>query len=306
MPVYNREKYLAEAINTALDQTYDNIELIIIDDGSSDSSLGIAKDYADKYPEKVRVLSQQNAGASAARNKGIVSATGDLIAFLDSDDLYEKRKIEQQVDLYKKHPDAGFIYCDYYIVNDVNEITRHVKSSDCMVGMIYEKLWLSSNELCGGSMMVSRQNMINVEGFDLELSGSENVDLRLKLSQLGPVFFIAKPLYRYRKHESNMTLDSGLMDKCFLKLVTTHLGENGEKNHELWQRTMSIYYYNSGMRYFSIGTYKDAIKLFLASIKFNSRQQKAYVQLIRCLLGKRVNNLIKKIKLIKGGNKFVN
>tara|TARA_R110001583_G_scaffold1542_10_gene12003 strand:- start:18426 stop:19346 length:921 start_codon:yes stop_codon:yes gene_type:complete len=296
MPVYNRQKYLAEAINSALDQTYDNIELIIIDDGSSDTSLDIANDYANKYPDKIKTLSQKNAGASTARNKGIESATGDLIAFLDSDDLYEKNKIEEQVKLYKQYPNAGFVYCDYYIVNNKNKILKIVESSEYMTGNIYNKLWLSSFELSGGSVMVTKKKMIEVGGFNIDLAGSENVDLRLKLSLLGPVYYVAKPLCRYRRHDSNITLESNLMDDCIIKLITMHLGHNGNLNPPLWRKVMSIYNYKLGMRCFSQTNYKSAIGLFLNSIKFNVIQTKSYIQILRCLLGKRINNSIKKLK----------
>jgi len=296
MPVYNREKYLAEAINSVLEQTYNDIELIIIDDGSSDASLDIANDYANKHPNKVRVLSQKNAGASAARNNGIDNAKGDLVAFLDSDDFYEKTKIQEQVALYHKHPDASFIYCDYYIVNNRNEITKHVESNESMTGNIYNKLWLASSEIWGGTMMVSKVKMIEAGGFNIDLAGSENVDLRLKLSLLGPVYYVAKPLCRYRRHDSNITLESNLMDDCIIKLINTHLGDNGQLNLPLWKKVMSIYNFKQGMRCFSKGDYKLATGLFLKSIKFNPMQTKSYVQILRCLLGKRINNNIRKLK----------
>jgi glycosyltransferase involved in cell wall biosynthesis len=94
IPVYNSEKYVAAAISSALDQTWANKEIIIIDDGSTDSSLSIARSFES---EIVKVFSQPNQGASAARNKGIKEAKGDYIQFLDADDLLSKNKIEEQL-----------------------------------------------------------------------------------------------------------------------------------------------------------------------------------------------------------------
>ncbi|MDB5287595.1 MAG: hypothetical protein JWR05_2544 [Mucilaginibacter sp.] len=101
IPVYNAEKYLASAIQSAIVQTWSNKEIIIVDDGSTDNSLAIAKTFEG---ECVKVFNQKNKGASAARNKGLQEAKGEYIQFLDADDLLNKIKIESQVNLLLKHP----------------------------------------------------------------------------------------------------------------------------------------------------------------------------------------------------------
>ncbi len=100
MPVYNAERYLGKAIESALDQTWENLELIIVIDGAKDQSLSIAKAYQSK---KIIVIEQENLGASAARNRGIREAQGKYIQFLDSDDILDKNKIKLQVELLDKH-----------------------------------------------------------------------------------------------------------------------------------------------------------------------------------------------------------
>ena len=102
IPVYNGEKYIAQAIECVLNQTYKNIEVLVIDDGSTDDSLTIAKVCEC---ESVKVFSQPNHGASAARNYGLREAKGDLIQFLDADDLLSSNKIEEQVKLLIENPD---------------------------------------------------------------------------------------------------------------------------------------------------------------------------------------------------------
>src|ERR1700712_1603509 len=95
IPVYNAEKFIAEAVTSAINQTYANKEVIIVDDGSTDNSLQIAKSFESA---KVKVYSQQNKGASAARNKGLEVAKGDYIQFLDADDWLSNNKIEAQME----------------------------------------------------------------------------------------------------------------------------------------------------------------------------------------------------------------
>jgi glycosyltransferase involved in cell wall biosynthesis len=102
IPVYNAEKYLAKTIESAMNQTHRPIEVIIVDDGSTDQSLKIALAYQS---EQVKVLSQKNEGASAARNKGLSEAKGDFIQFLDADDLLSTDKIAEQVTLLLANPD---------------------------------------------------------------------------------------------------------------------------------------------------------------------------------------------------------
>src|ERR1700748_3370934 len=98
IPVYNAQKYLAETINSALAQTWPNKEIIIVDDGSTDNSFQIAKNFEN---DKVRVYYQENRGAGAARNKGLREAKGNYIQFLDADDLISNNKAEEQINLLK-------------------------------------------------------------------------------------------------------------------------------------------------------------------------------------------------------------
>jgi glycosyltransferase involved in cell wall biosynthesis len=109
----NGEKFIRDAIESVFAQTYENWELLLVDDGSTDSSTAIAQDYADRYPERIRYLehpNHQNRGMSATRNLGIKHARGDYIAFLDSDDVWLPAKLAEQVHLMDAHPEAAMIY----------------------------------------------------------------------------------------------------------------------------------------------------------------------------------------------------
>lgn len=109
----NCEKYIDEAIGSVLAQTYDCWELLLVDDGSTDKSSDIAQRYAQTYPEKVRYLEHENhanCGMSASRNLGIISSQGEYIAFLDADDIWLSLKLEKQVAILDKQPEAGMVY----------------------------------------------------------------------------------------------------------------------------------------------------------------------------------------------------
>jgi glycosyltransferase involved in cell wall biosynthesis len=111
--IYNGENFLTPAIESVLSQSYENWELLLVDDGSTDNSTQIAKDYAEKYPEKVRYLqhpNHENRGMSASRNLGIDNAKGEFIAFLDADDIWLPPKLEKQVAVLQSNPEAAMVY----------------------------------------------------------------------------------------------------------------------------------------------------------------------------------------------------
>lgn len=119
IPVYNSEIYIADAIRSALDQTYTNIELIIVDDGSTDNSLQIAKEFES---EKVKVFSQSNLGAPRARNVAFEKSTGDYIQYLDADDLLAPNKIETQINILSQNDNNYIAFCSH--TRDINNFLR--------------------------------------------------------------------------------------------------------------------------------------------------------------------------------------
>src|SRR3712207_5043688 len=109
----NAERFVEEAVESVFAQTYDNWELLLVDDGSSDASTAIAGRYAEEHPGRVRYLKHprhQNRGMSASRNLGIGHAKGEYIAFLDADDVWLEYKLQQQVAILGSHPEASMVY----------------------------------------------------------------------------------------------------------------------------------------------------------------------------------------------------
>src|SRR5262249_58606871 len=109
----NAEKYLEEAVQSVIAQTYPHWELLLIDDGSRDRSSALAKSFAARYPEKIRYLEHpghKNLGKSTSRNLGIREANGKYVALLDADDLFLPEKLDRQVGVLESHPEAGLIY----------------------------------------------------------------------------------------------------------------------------------------------------------------------------------------------------
>ena len=108
IPVYNRERFISHTLDSVLSQTYRNVEIVIVDDGSTDRSAEIIEPYLRH--NNVKYIQQENQGPAAARNAGIVSCSGDLIAFLDSDDLWLPTKLEKQVDFLMRNPAIPLVH----------------------------------------------------------------------------------------------------------------------------------------------------------------------------------------------------
>lgn len=114
MPTYNREKYIAQALRSLLDQDYRPLEIIVVDDGSTDATRQIVESFAS---DRIRYVYQENSGVAAARNLGLSMASGDFLAWLDSDDYYLPGKLTAQMQYLADHPDAGLVFTqveDFY------------------------------------------------------------------------------------------------------------------------------------------------------------------------------------------------
>lgn len=296
MPVYNREKYLAEAIDSVLCQTYNNFELIIIDDGSTDRSLSIAENYQSVNNARIRIIKQANQGPSVARNNAIKVAKGELIGFIDSDDKWTVDKLEMQVKLISNLPSASFVYSGYSLMNEQGEITRECLPDKSMEGQIYKKLWTKNNNMSGGTVLVRTETITKIGLFDEDLEGGENFDLRVRLSKMGPVYFVNKSLYYYRKHSSNLTTDILRGQKAWLKLINKHLSRSVKGERFLYNYVISKYYHNIGMYKFSNMEMLDAAQCFCKSIAKYPLSIRSYAKLFRCCLGAESNKFLARLK----------
>jgi glycosyltransferase involved in cell wall biosynthesis len=188
IPTYNRAYCLAEAVDSVLAQELRGFELIVVDDGSTDDTPRLLEGYG----EAVRTLRRENHGVSAARNAGIAAARAELIAFLDSDDLWLPGKLRRQVEFFTSHPKALICQTEELWVKNgrrVNPGKRHRKRG----GMIFEP----SLDLClvsPSAVMARRELFERVGLFDESLPACEDYDLWLRVSCRFPVHLIETPL----------------------------------------------------------------------------------------------------------------
>lgn len=291
MPAYNREKYLAAAVESVIAQTFGDWDLVIVDDGSTDRTAAIARDFSRRHPDRIRVLSQGNAGVTVARNAAIRAAGGTHFAFLDSDDLWPPIKLERQAALFAAQPDLAFAYSGYLLIDEAGRPTREVRPDPRFQGRIQDLLWLEDNEIVGATLMIRRDALFEAGLFDERLKGSENLDLRLKLARLGPVAFVDEPLYSYRRHEDSLTSQDGLMSEQFLKLVEAHFNraDAAERSPALRARVMARHWQREGERAFSRMDLGVALRLYLRALPRSRRKLDLLVKIARCVVGRRAN-----------------
>jgi len=200
IPAYNQSRYLGQAIRSALAQTYASLEIIVVDDGSTDDTREVANSFTDA---RVRYVHQANRGLSAARNTGIRHARGELLTFLDSDDLFLETKLETLVGAFEKNPALGFVAGGAILIDERGE----------PVGEVFEERipanitdLILGNPLHVGSVLLRREWQERAGFFDETLRSYEDWDMWLRLARLGcPMASVPRPVSFYRFHLDQMT-----------------------------------------------------------------------------------------------------
>ena len=200
IPAYNQGHYLGKAIQSVLNQTFADFEIIVVDDGSTDNTRTVVHNFTDP---RVRYVHQQNAGLSAARNTGIRHATGAFLTYLDSDDLFLPEKLAILLAKFDAEPELGFCAGQAILIDE----------NDRRIGEIFDKRLpedsaqlLLGNPLHVGSVMVRREWQERVGFFDETLRSYEDWDMWLRLAIAGcPMGWVEKPVSLYRFHSNQMT-----------------------------------------------------------------------------------------------------
>lgn len=202
IPVYNGERFLAEAIDSALKQTYQNKEIIVVNDGSVDNSELIALSYKDK----IKYFFKENGGVSTALNYGIKKATGEYISWLSHDDVYMPEKIKKQIDVFAKLPDnekeKTVSYSNYILINEKSKIISKVNfRNNHSLKKLNQPLYPLLNGLINGcSLMIPKKLFNQIGFFDEKLKTTQDYDLWFKFFLLCKIVFVEDCLIKYRIH----------------------------------------------------------------------------------------------------------
>lgn len=195
IPAFNNGARIRAAMDSALGQTFRDVRIVVIDDGSTDGTRGIVKQYLGDYPGKVRYVYQENKGPASARNRGLKESQGKYIAFLDADDTWLPEKLAQQVSVLEGNPGAGFVYTNNYFVDEkglvINDYVRKIKLTR---GDVLLDLFLDHFIMTPGVMM--RRDCLEETGlFNETLRVGEDYEFFLRLAQKFQAEVIEEPLW---------------------------------------------------------------------------------------------------------------
>lgn len=210
MPVYNMERFISQALDSVLAQTYKNYELIIIDDGSSDDSKRIIKKYIKNFENSVSIiyLYQKNQGVACARNTGIRSSSGEYIALLDPDDVWLPNRLLEGVKVLDMNPTVGLVHANIIYIDEVGSQTGvPLRNAFLLSGNIYKNILLRKGHISCSTVLFRRSCLDEIGLFDEHLTylGCEDRDLWLRIAAKYQFYYIAKELAYYRRVVGSMS-----------------------------------------------------------------------------------------------------
>jgi glycosyltransferase involved in cell wall biosynthesis len=231
IPAFNAEKYLGETLGSALAQTYEDYEVIVADDGSTDGTASIAGCFGPR----VTVLSKGNGGPASARNLAITNSSGRYLAFLDADDLWVEDKLEQQVAFLDQHPDRGLVYGKALMFTQRNG----EKSVESSIGYTEDpsfRLLLYGDFIPNSTVMIRRAcvEKVGLLNESRGLIGVEDYEYWMRIAKHFPLAGIDRPLAWYRIREGNLMGDGSDIDKG-LDLSVAALREIERLYPEMWE-----------------------------------------------------------------------
>jgi glycosyltransferase involved in cell wall biosynthesis len=279
MPAYNSRMYVAAAIASVLDQEYENLELIVVDDGSSDGTADLARGFGNR----VRVIEQSNSGPAAARNRGVGAARGDFIAFIDADDIWLPGKVQLQVAYLQKNPDVGVVFgrlirwladengafgAPPAVVNGTSDRLIVPEES----GWIYPEMLLDS-VIWIVSAMVRKSVWETLGGLDESLRVGEDYDFFIRASRLCKMDELDRVVALYRIHQQSTTQVMRVEDfeSIVLMRAIQRFGTASPDGREVSQKLLRLrlhkLFFNHGYRNYKNGSPTVATKAFFQALK---------------------------------------
>jgi len=265
IPAYNKVSLTIKAVESILSQSYKNIEIIVVDDGSTDDTRGSLVPYADK----IKYAYKNNGGACSARNLGINLAQGEYIGLLDCDDSYLPEKIELSVKFLESHPDYGFVHsAAYFIDKEGNTLRTFSHRNSRRLGWIKKEL-VFRDFICNSTVVVRKSCFEKVGFFDEEIFTPGDWDMWLRLAENYKAGYIDKPLVSYRvassynlSHIEQMKEEEfKVLNKAFLRNLNLGLHD---KN-----KAISNIHYRCFMSYLLTGNFPKAKSELISSIQKN-------------------------------------
>ncbi len=219
IPVYNRKDTIKKAIDSVLNQTYQNIEVLVIDDGSTDSTMDVLNQFKGKG---VLVFKQDHKGANAARNLGINHAKGEFIAFQDSDDEWLPEKLERQI-AYMYSRKYEVCYCAFYLYGKDNDeiIPSNYKNKEALEKNLIDIL-KNYNVVSTQTLVLHRKAVSEIGGFDVAMPRLQDYEYAIRLINKKKIGYVAEPLVKVYYSENSISSNDTKLEDAYLKIIEKH------------------------------------------------------------------------------------
>ena len=288
IPTYNREDILPKCIDSVLNQTFKEFELIIVDNGSTDNTKELIESYKQK-DNRIKYIWQENSGSPAgSRNTGIKNASSEWIAFLDSDDYWYENKL-QEVSNIINTVDDNIIAVSHYEDKEVNSmLTSLLKHGEALTSKPYNELLFNGNSLSTSAMCVRRDKILDIGMFDTQKDyfAVEDYDLWMRLSKIGEFVYIKKPLGVFCISGSNMSGNVELINDNLKTLLFNHFDTLDSSNKaDMKKKHGARVEYYRGRTYQMNGEFKKSIPILIQSIKQYPWTIRKYISLGFAILG---------------------
>jgi glycosyltransferase involved in cell wall biosynthesis len=215
LPVHNGEATIGETVASVLSQTFRDLLLIVVDDGSTDGTQSALEIVDDS---RLLVISTPHSGSAASRNRGVDYVASDFVAFIDADDVWLPTKLEAQCAALERMPQAAVAYCwTDYVEADGSFLCPDGRP--VFEGWVYEPLLTHNFIDCGSNILVRRQALLEVGGFDETLPVLEDWELHLRLAAQAPFVCVPEALVHYRQSPGSQSTRIALMEATFLRVV---------------------------------------------------------------------------------------
>ena len=247
IPAYNAEASIRRTIESVLRQTHANLEVIVVDDGSSDDTARIVEELADG-DNRIRLLRQSNRGVSHARNQGIACSRGQYLAPLDADDLWHHTKLAKQLECFDKEAEvSGVVYCFFAVIDESDNVTFPRTVYHTPTGHVYPQLAVGNIVGNASSPLIRRTEVEKVGGYDDEFQdGCEDLDFYLRLAEVCDFSVVPEFLVGYRRSRESMSMNIPKMEQAITQLTRKMLSRHPKLPRKLlsW-RNGNMYRYLS-------------------------------------------------------------
>lgn len=260
IPTYNSGPLVVEAVESVLRQTLPAAQVIVVDDGSTDDTV----QRLEPYRGRIDFVQQPNARVAAARNTGLERATGELIAFLDADDVWHPRKLERQLAALRKQPQIGLLATE--LTDWPGEFVALADGGDGRATIVPLTTMLVFNPLATSSIVVRRALLEQVGRFDTELFGPEDYDLWLRCAQQSPVAILQQPLTGYRDSSGSLSKQADSMRRGLLRIHAKLDAAGVWPSHWFRRKCRAHLDYTTSYMYFAGGQPRSAAHLLLQSL----------------------------------------